>query len=278
MAESCVCCNGSHFSTLTYRDEFEGAPLLRCEVCGHIQVERIPDPEQLHGYYVDKYSPKRAINVGSGYRRLMERRAEAQLDYCLKEGVVGFTSLLDVGCGYGFLLRIASRHEVPCIGLEYDPAAVRYGADQGLKINRIASEGNIVSAISALAKGGLVAMSHTLEHLREPEAVLKACLNCRVFIEVPAYRVDIPEQFADQEGHLNFFNSASLLALLHRLGFVVEAHGCFGPGIEFFNRRRWSLPLQSLRTLSRDYFLNQYQTRRENGIWIRVLARGGACK
>jgi len=185
--------------------------------------------------------------------------------------------MLDVGCGYGAFLSVAQSFEVDCQGLEFDPRAADYCRSRRLPCELVQSENDLLCFLTS-HDYDLIVMSHVLEHLRDPAAALSACARSRVLIEVPAYRRDLSEQFIDQEGHLNFFCNQSLLALLERMGLVVEAQGAFGPGMDLFWRRGWALSLKLLRCLSRDYFLRQYTVLRENGIWLRVLARGSACK
>jgi len=272
---SCLACESTNLGALPFRDGFLAHPLNQCAACGHIQVAVAPDPDRLRDYYVGIYSLQRAAFVDKGYGRIAERRARAQLDY-FRDHMSDTAQLLDVGCGYGHLVSEAARRGITSAGLEYDLSAIQHGVNHHLNIRGVTSEQDIANEIAAL-RSGIVVMSHVLEHLRDPVRSLSACHHCWVFIEVPAYRADIVEQFVDQEGHLNFFNANSLLVLLRRLGFTIESHGTFGPGMRLFWQQRWIVPLRILRSLSRDYFLNRYGVRHADGIWVRVLARGSKC-
>lgn len=275
--DNCLCCESPDLTELFFIDEFNGNPLIQCVACKHIQVSKPPSALKLKKYYASTYSQQRKEYAQEGYRKIMEKRANAQLNYCQAHSNEIGKRILDIGCGYGGVLSKVSHLGIDTLGLEYDTSTVDFGKKLNLPIKAISSENDIKSEIISFSPA-LVVMSHVLEHFLNPVEILQACRQTRVFIEVPAYQNDLPEQFANQEGHLNFFNENSLLVLLNRLGFVVEAHGSYGPEQGLFWQESWSLFRKIRQFLSRDYFFNQYENRSNNGIWIRVIARGPSCK
>lgn len=224
-------------------------------------------------YYAGAYSQRRSSHVDPRYLRIMKRRAESQWKMIADRP----KNVLDIGCGYGAFLAAAHHRSVNAMGLDFDPRVIEYCRTLGLSCESVQSEFEVIDHL-AIRNPELVVMSHVLEHFREPVTVLNACARSRVLIEVPVYRVGIPEQFEDQEGHLNFFSEKSLLALLQRMNFKVEACIAFGPSMDLFWRRRWALPRKLLRLITQDYFFHQYSTPRSNGIWLRALVRGSECK
>lgn len=275
-AGRCVACNSAGMMRLDLKDQFLGHPLLRCASCEHIQVAVLPDATQLQSYYVSGYSDTRANHLDSRYLGIMARRAEAQLDLCALWRPLSGLKLLDVGCGYGSLVAAASQRGAIAEGLEIDPRAAAHCRRLGLPVSSVESEGTLNEAIRQ-REPQLVVISHVLEHLTDPVGLLSACSRGMVMIEVPAYDLNFPEQFDDQEGHLNFFNLASLKSLLARLGFKPVVLDGFGPSMDMYWRPRNVWKRRLGRLLSRDHFMGRYSSRCTRGIWLRALARGGTC-
>lgn len=245
----CVACKSAGMARLDVNDQFLGHPLLRCTSCQHVQVAVPPDAKRLQSYYVRGYSSTRASHVDSRYLRVMARRAEAQLDLCMLCKPLSDLRMLDVGCGYGSLVSAAIRRGATAEGLEIDPRAVAHCRRLGLPVGNVNSEAELAEAIRQ-REPQLVVISHVLEHLVNPERLLSACCGGMVMIEVPAYDVEIREQFEDQEGHLNFFNQASLKCLLVRLGFEPVVLDGFGPSLDLYWRSRNSWKRRLGRLLS----------------------------
>lgn len=272
----CIACNSAGMARLDVKDQFLGHPLLRCASCQHIQVAVVPDAERLQSYYLRGYSNTRANHVDLRYLRIMARRAEAQLDLCMLWRPLSGLRLLDVGCGYGSLVAAAIRGGATAEGLEIDPRAVAHCRRLGLPVGNVDSEAALAEAIRERVPQ-LVAISHVLEHVLDPARLLSACSRGMVMIEVPAYDMEIPEQFEDQEGHLNFFNLASLKSLLVRLGFEPVVLDGFGPSMDTYWRARNVWKRRLGRLLSRDHFMGRYSSHCSRGIWLRALARGSRC-
>lgn len=274
---TCLCCESNQLIEIGYFDCFSRKSLVQCSSCRHIQVGVPPTEEQLRDFYTGIYSAQRKSYMGKRYMQIMRRRASAHLRYCYASIPKFCNKLLDIGCGYGALVSLATQRGINALGLEYDQLAIEYGARHHIAIRKINSEQDIVKEIAAFGPA-LIVMSHALEHFRDPEQILQACHESLIFIEVPAYSPELYEQFSEQEGHLNFFHKGGLLTLLSRLGFSVENHGCYGPALKFFWCQSWTLPRKVLQLLARDYFLYQYGTLRDDGIWVRALARGRLCR
>lgn len=272
----CIACNSAGMVRLNVKDQFLGHPLLGCASCQHIQVAVLPDAERLQSYYVSGYSNTRANHVDSRYLRIMARRAEAQLDVCALWKPLSGLRLLDVGCGYGALVAAAIGRGATAEGLEIDPRAAAHCRRLGLPVGNVESEATLAEAIHR-REPQLVVISHVLEHLVDPVGLLAACCRGMVMIEVPAYDLAIPEQFDDQEGHLNFFNLTSMKCLLVRLGFEPLLLDGFGPSMDTYWRpgNVWKRRLG--RVMSRDHFMGRYSSRCSRGIWLRALARGSKC-
>jgi methionine biosynthesis protein MetW len=94
-------------------------------------------------------------------------------------------SVLDVGCGDGALMTLLAREcGARARGLEPDRAAVRRCVSRGLSVVR----GDAESDLAEFPSGSFdyVVFSHTLQHLRRPEAALReaARIGDRVIVSI----------------------------------------------------------------------------------------------
>lgn len=77
--------------------------------------------------------------------------------------------LLDVGCGNGYMLDVASKLGWDARGLEFDPVAVRTATARGLNVEQGGYErlGEFAASLDC------VLCSHVLEHVAEPRELLR---------------------------------------------------------------------------------------------------------
>ncbi len=267
---SCACCGGRMAQT-RYRAQLGGGRLVECCSCGHIQVASLPTAMELEHYYASKYSHARAAYVDKAYLAVMAKRAAAQCDFieCAGVKLKGATAI-DIGCGYGALVRELAKRGATVSGYDYDAACVDYGVQQGLDVHRMRDE----AELAELPRVDLVTLSHTLEHMRTvgENLVTLASRAQHVFIEVPRYSLGLREMFRDQEGHLHFFTPKSLQHLLERSPLRPRNVSTFGPELALFWRKRYAPVRRVWRALARDWFFNDYATERSGGMWIRALA------
>lgn len=139
-------------------------------------------------------------------------------------------SLLDVGCGNGEFLSTASEAGWRVMGIDPDPKAVAEVAKKGFKV----SHGGIDVLCTENDVFDFISLSHVIEHVHEPQIVLKACYRLLkpggyLWIETPNinsfghfllrnkwYPLDPPR-------HLSLFNHSSLRTLLSSIGFDMLA-------------------------------------------------------
>ncbi len=270
---NCICCGNASLTDLKYKDQFVGRYLKNCCKCGHIQLAEHPTAERIAQYYNDQYGMKRKQQLNNDYFRVMEKRAKAQTRFI--EEVISLDKIreaVDIGCGYGRLLSCLNRsYGIYTTGYEMDPEAYEYCKNQGLNIARITDEGELLN----IPYCDLAILSHVLEHLINPaEALEKVSGKARfIFIEIPLYRNALREQFIDQEGHLSFFTSQSIIEFIKICKLDIINYSICGPNIDFwwandFVRRNIK---RVLRVFINDTFWNQYERRSSNGMWGRLL-------
>ena len=137
--------------------------------------------------------------------------------------------LLDVGCGNGsFLLRMREAGwEVE--GIDPDPIAVGLARDAGVHV----TEGILSEETAASGRYDAVTMSHVIEHVHDPKAVLGECLRVlrpggTLWIATPNIGASGRRRFGsnwfplDPPRHLVLFSRRSLEELLKEVGFVID--------------------------------------------------------
>lgn len=199
----------------------ESFSILRCERCGAEQTE--PIPADLGRYYSSRYYGGRHGSTATYCARRRLRWVNKFWSKNLKpnsktsEG----PKLLDVGCGEGTFLLAAQRAGWRVTGTEMNPALARV---QGLDVYSSLNEAE------AAAPFDCITLWHSLEHLRDPRAVLSQIHNMLaaqgvLFIAVPNARGWQARLFGahwlhrDVPRHLYHFGPDSLRRLMESAGF-----------------------------------------------------------
>src|SRR5439155_26281460 len=103
----------------------------------------------------------KCLQGSSRWRRLRQR---------LGRGNGAPRRLLDVGCGHGWFLAAARRSGWDSTGLDFPSEATGFARESvGLKI----IEGDFLSVNLTPASYDVISLWHALEHMRDPQAVLK---------------------------------------------------------------------------------------------------------
>lgn len=183
---SCNLC-GAEETTIVYRsvpDRRHGIPgdfaLVKCARCGLVRTDPQPTPDSIGWLYPASYS---SFSETAAPRGAMARLARAliRLPHRARYGDAelpaspkpGLSRALDVGCGTGALLEHLSGTGWEVWGIEPNAgAAATARARLRVPDDRIA-EVAVEAAELPPAHFDLVTMSHVLEHLREPVAVLR---------------------------------------------------------------------------------------------------------
>ncbi|MBP1152812.1 class I SAM-dependent methyltransferase [Methylocaldum sp. RMAD-M] len=144
--------------------------------------------------------------------------------------------LLDVGCGNGTFLRLASRMGWEVHGLEPDPSAAAAARSAGLQVQ----EGHLPDTHLPSDYFDAVILSHVIEHLHDPIRSLQEVYRilapggklyaCTPNLESPLHRRFTRHwRGLEPPRHLVLFNLRSLVSVCRRSGFnPVAAHGGSG--------------------------------------------------
>ena len=224
----CPACGPSPSVTIAHRKEpgrKETYAIVRCRICGMAFV-----------------SPRRALALRQReyaswpgavafYRAIEDssRSAAASLVSGLTRLNPQARSLLDLGCGPGFVLESAIDQGLSSLGVEVCSELVDDCCQRGLRVHR----SQIESASTGAHCWDIVVLSQVLEHVDDPLAVLKVAAdavaaNGIVYIGVPRFdwlermRARVSRHRAEHlwlpESHLYYFTTNAMVALVNRAG------------------------------------------------------------
>lgn len=183
-----------------------------------------------NGYLRYRFSsPARPASILGIFAAGVLTQFRRRLDYRyrhLPRPPAGGGRLLDVGCGSGTFLQLASSCGWNVIGL--DPDAKASASRQDLEV----LQGGIERFDGRQREFDVITLKHVIEHVHEPLAVLRRCRELlkpggRLWLETPNVKGLGHERFGrswyglDPPRHLVLFNRASLEQALREAGFSV---------------------------------------------------------
>lgn len=150
--------------------------------------------------------------------------------------------LLDVGCGNGDFLVLARSAGWDAYGVDFDAAAVSAAQSQGLNV----VQGGIEVFDGQSAKFDAITLSHVVEHVHDPRALLEACFRLLkpggyFWVETPNLdslghgRFGPAWRGLEPPRHLVLFNWDGLEGLLAECGFSQVRSGAWRPVIAGMN-------------------------------------------
>jgi SAM-dependent methyltransferase len=199
--------------------------IVRCTVCGHMQVEELPAQELLVEDYAQAFD-NAYIGEEEG------QRATARRDLARIERHVGVGSLCDLGTWVGFLPSEAERRGWSATGVEPSQFGAAYARERlGLDVR----EASIADADLPDGAFDAVVMGDVIEHLPDPGAGVRRAarlLRARgvLYLMLPDAGSAVARFLGSHwwsvlPTHLHYFTRSSLARLLVANGFVVEWEG-----------------------------------------------------
>jgi SAM-dependent methyltransferase len=216
--------DGASLVATTTRYGAAPADIVRCRVCGHMQVSEFPDEPELAEAYAEV--SEGAYLAEEAGQRATARRALERIERHRPQGP---GTLLDLGCWVGFLVSEAGRRGWQAWGVEPSTFAAEFARDRlGLRV----VQGTLDGADVPEAHFDAVVLGDVIEHLTDPGAALERIGQLLtpqgvLYLALP----DAGSTTAKLLGarwwsvlptHVQYFTRASLTRLLARHGYVVE--------------------------------------------------------
>lgn len=239
---------------------FGDAWLLGCAQCGLAQVSPRPDPHALGRYYESDYRSGRVYGTDVSDPAQFPRdnlfyfnRGQSIAELVAKHVRTERPQILDIGTGFGHVLHALGERfpQSRRLAIEFNDYAVDHLTSLGIEVITDSVE-------AALPKLGtqfdVIVLSHVLEHLLEPRAVLqllhdKLAPGGVLYVEVPNIPAESLRRYPDNvwaprydEPHLTFFNATALQELLRRERFDVEFCDTCGPEYRYISALRFRTP------------------------------------
>lgn len=135
--------------------------------------------------------------------------------------------LLEIGCGSGSMLHLMKQKGWQVRGLDFDPRAVENARSKGLDV----AQGELSAQRYPGGSFDAVVMSHVIEHVPDPRALLKECARVTrqggmVVVITPNVIGNLSKKFKrnflhlDPPRHLQLFTPKSLAELVRESGFT----------------------------------------------------------
>jgi len=204
-----------------------------CDNCGHILLDM---PEEINFKYQSNYRVHMQTSGDIVNNELSDKYYSnrewilngrtARVDSFIK----GKTSVFDIGCGGGYMLKYYKERGCKVSGIEIDDLCIN--ACQKLGIECI--QGNFLKT-EITEKYDVVMAWHTLEHALDINDFFHRAVNITnkdglIIIEIPIDRGLIRE-WQDYDGHVHFFTRGSLKRLIdkHKVECLHEEEGVQKP-------------------------------------------------
>jgi len=250
---------------------------VRCTSCGLIYLNPRLDAAERREHYEEIYSQDEID-------RYLENQSTIATRYYLylveRYGVKG--KLLDMGCGTGFLLKVARRRGWGGVGVEYSENAVRYGRKH---YHLDICHGAVMEARFERARFDAVTMINVIEHLPDPLSELQEVRRILkpqgvVLIRTPNFECHANLRSMRQGKqptagvtveHLYYFTRETIQKMLKKVGFEVAK-------ITTFNVRDGEATVKYLKSLQlkrcKGYLLEFIRGTLGHGNRLIVVARG----
>ncbi len=215
-----------------------GYDYYECNKCEHLFMNPTFDKRDIKKLYTQNISKQHKI-----YTEVFDKRVKQistpKVEFC-NEIIKEKGLWIDIGCGAGELLVSAKNSGWDTLGYEVDSKEIEFAKEQGLNIiPDYLSDSNI----KHLSKAKVVSLINVIEHINEPEILLKQIINTIPYnsylvIETPRHPSlssfvnfifpDIVYRHIHPPEHLHIFSEQSLSILFNNVGIKPVALWEFG--------------------------------------------------
>jgi 2-polyprenyl-3-methyl-5-hydroxy-6-metoxy-1,4-benzoquinol methylase len=217
----CQVCNKTNWKLYFERTNFS---LLRCSKCNFVKTIKKGFIEINDEQYTD---PKEPLNQFKNKKLIYEQAATVLLNFL--KNTPKNSSLLDVGCGLGWLLKQAAALGYNAQGIDSSVTFVKAGR----KLLGVKSRVKTLEELNTNKKYDVIVMSHVIEHVEDHKIFLKKTRellkpNGKLLIACPnidsiLFKIQKDKWFPLSPGvHLWQFSKRTLSRLLKNNGFKIE--------------------------------------------------------
>jgi len=224
----CNLCGSDSKKELFFKNDFR---IVQCNNCGLAFVDPQPEKEEITRYYNTKYKERKFPSERKRNAKLREaKRLISDIRRILKNPTDFTPKLLDIGCGFGFVLKKSAEAGWDTFGIDIAEWMIEYGRSKfGIK----AEVRNFPGSQLTSGSYDIITMLEVLEHFSNPRESLKesygilregGILVIRVpdFGSLPARKGEIQWRGIVLPDHLFFFTFRTLKVLLEDVGFVYK--------------------------------------------------------
>ncbi len=222
------------YKPLTKEDEkyFKNMDIYRCNICDLGFAHPVPEIEILDEYYSKVYrKPGRPHYISNPQNINFNEWQNAQYSYISQFFDIDKANIImDIGPGYGFLLREIRRNHrnIRLIAVDPDTASLEYLKQYDIEVKKTLfdTEGD---ELDFLEKPDLILTSHSLEHMSDPRSFfifVKKILSeeGKLFLEIPNCPLNENGYLhRPYDGpHLLFLTEKSLRYMVNDAGLKIE--------------------------------------------------------
>jgi len=219
-----------------WRSKF-GYDVVECVSCGFRYIYQLPSEGFLVNYYSEQYcQADGTFEPKGGFFRWLKYAAFSKyLGYLISKNrkqASDRVKIVELGCGQGDLLKaFKGDPRVEIVGMDYAAGPVNHLKSLGFNANL----GGLSEVPIPDGQLDAVVMLHVLEHVREPEVVLKKAFNllksggvlyavCPCSAHFKAGLAGDNWKYLGPPGHLWYFTPKSFKMFAEKVGFKV--HRC----------------------------------------------------
>jgi 2-polyprenyl-3-methyl-5-hydroxy-6-metoxy-1,4-benzoquinol methylase len=165
---SCNLCGSNDYFPVV---DISGFTIVKCRQCNLLFVNPRPEVEKASDYYTDIYYSY--LNKSSDIGRTFYGEGSKKLFQeilCICKKFIPEGRLLDVGCGYGFFLRLMKESGYSVCGVDPSESACRFSnQEMDLKV----TQGTLDNVSFPDNYFEIITMNNVLEHLDDPSFALR---------------------------------------------------------------------------------------------------------
>ena len=171
---ACNYCQCEEYSIITDQIRFGRNNVLQCKNCGLVYLELKEGKEEIESFYSSEYRklPTRPVQTPEElfYNKVTQNDADNRIQFISNHIDIQGKRILEIGSASGNLLeKLTECGAKEAVGIELDKEFSQYIQQRGLKV--------LTSPIEELGLNeefDTVVSFHTLEHVYDPMAVIKA--------------------------------------------------------------------------------------------------------